>query len=105
MLKASEYKAAMRLKSAVEFPAQRASGSQQRIVGRLCVICGARVRNQNPKTTTCDPTCTRAKHAGRTRKEQIEHEMAVDEYNDCCAGHAHLWQDTDEIRVKRKARI
>ena len=29
MLKASEYKAAMRLKSAVEFPARRASGSAE----------------------------------------------------------------------------
>jgi uncharacterized CHY-type Zn-finger protein len=48
----------------------------QRFVRRLCVICGA-----------------------------IEHEMAIDEYNDCMAGHAHLWYDTDEPRVKRKARI
>jgi hypothetical protein len=31
--------------------------------------------------------------------------MAIDEYNDCMAGHAHLWQPTDEIGVKRKARI
>jgi hypothetical protein len=77
----------------------------QRFVRRLCVICGAKVRNQNPKTNTCDPICTRAKHASRTRQEQIEHEMAIDEYNDCMAGHAHLWYDTDEPRVKRKARI
>ena len=70
-----------------------------------CIVCGARVKNINPKTNTCDPTCTRAKHANRTRQEQIEHEMAIDEYNDCMAGYAHLWQPTDEIGVKRKARI
>jgi hypothetical protein len=77
----------------------------KQLVVRLCVVCGARVRNMNPKTNTCDPTCTRAKHANRTRQEQNEHEMAIDEYNDCMAGHAHLWYDTDSPRVKRKARI
>ena len=44
---------------------------------RCCVIpdCGATIRNINPKCTTCGPTCTRAKHAGRTRKKQIEYEL------------------------------
>ena len=48
-----------------------------RMVRRVCVVsdCGARVRNQNPKTKTCSPECTRAKHAGRTREEQIRYEM------------------------------
>jgi hypothetical protein len=70
---------------------------------RACEICGAKVRNMNPRTTTCDPVCTRAKHAGRTRKEQIEHEMAIDEYNDCMAGHAELWKGI-EPGLKRKTR-
>lgn len=43
---------------------------------RKCVVCGARVTNRNPKTTTCDPTCTNAKHAGWTREKQISHEMS-----------------------------
>jgi hypothetical protein len=43
---------------------------------RACILCGARVRNQNPKTNTCDPICTRAKHAGRDRQGQIEYELA-----------------------------
>ena len=50
---------------------------------RSCEICGARVRNQNPKTTTCDPICTAAKHGGRTRQQQIEWEMANEQYDDC----------------------
>lgn len=61
--------------------------SLHRMVGRLCVICGARVRNQNPKTTTCDETCTAARNAGRTRIEQIRWELAnpnVDENPPCC---------------------
>lgn len=28
---------------------------------RTCEVCGARVRNLNPKTTTCSPGCTKAK--------------------------------------------
>jgi len=45
-----------------------------------CVVCGADIKKsrhgrQEPwseKTgvNTCDPVCTRAKHAGRTREEQ-----------------------------------
>lgn len=42
---------------------------------RKCVICDARVRNINPKTKTCDPTCTRARKHGRTRQEQFRAEM------------------------------
>lgn len=36
---------------------------------RKCVICGARVRNQNPKTTTCDSICTLAKRLGLSRNQ------------------------------------
>lgn len=38
---------------------------------RLCEICGALVRNINPKVTTCGPICTEAKHKGRTHKHQM----------------------------------
>lgn len=38
---------------------------------RLCVICGARVRNQNPKTTTCCPDCTAVKN-GKPPTEEPE---------------------------------
>lgn len=54
---------------------------------RRCVICGARVRNQNPKTTTCDEVCTGAKRTGRTRQEQLKWEMEHAEANiECCDG-------------------
>ena len=43
---------------------------------RKCAVCGARVKNRNSKTVTCDPVCTKAYHAGRTRQEQIELENA-----------------------------
>lgn len=43
---------------------------------RLCIVCGAKVRNQNPKTNTCDEICTRAKHSVRTRQGQIEWEIS-----------------------------
>ncbi len=38
---------------------------------RLCIICGAKVRNLNPKVNTCGPICTEAKHKGRTHKHQM----------------------------------
>lgn len=41
---------------------------------RLCDICDALVTNDNPATTTCSPTCTRARAAGRTREQQISYE-------------------------------
>lgn len=44
---------------------------------KTCIICGARVRNSNPKTNTCRPICTRAKHAGRKLAEQQRHEMEL----------------------------
>lgn len=47
---------------------------------RKCVICGATVINRNPKTTTCDPVCTRAKHAGKTRLEQTQEDMRREEW-------------------------
>jgi hypothetical protein len=51
------------------------------LAGR-CVICGARVVNMNPKCFTCDPICTRARHSGRTRDEQIRQEMIEDQQRD-----------------------
>lgn len=42
---------------------------------RTCVICGAKVRNQNPKVDTCDSTCTAAKKSGRNRTEQVRVEL------------------------------
>lgn len=35
---------------------------------RLCVVCGARVRNINPRVVTCSPNCT-ARHHGRPAPE------------------------------------
>lgn len=42
---------------------------------RRCVVCGAKVRQWNPLCVTCDPVCTRARHEGRTRDQQIRQEM------------------------------
>lgn len=42
---------------------------------RLCIICGARVRNLNKKVNTCSPVCTRAKHNKRTLEEQNKFEI------------------------------
>lgn len=36
---------------------------------RKCIICGARVRNRNPKTETCDPICTFARKIRVSRNE------------------------------------
>lgn len=36
---------------------------------RKCVICGAKVRNRNPKTTTCDSICTLSKRLGLSRNQ------------------------------------
>jgi hypothetical protein len=41
---------------------------------RRCVICGASVRNMNPKCNTCSPDCTKAKHAGLTLAEFYQRE-------------------------------
>ncbi len=39
-----------------------------------CVVCGAKLNYKRlrtcPNANTCDPVCTRAKHAKRTRTEQ-----------------------------------
>ena len=45
---------------------------------RLCVVCGARVTNTNPKVSTCDAVCGRARRAGRTRAQQHAADMAED---------------------------
>ena len=78
--------------------------SSERVRRRPCVICGARVVNTNPKTNTCDSICTRAKHAGRTRQEQIEYEMDIDGHEDYMAHRAHMFSPTDEPGVKRRER-
>jgi predicted nucleic acid-binding Zn ribbon protein len=46
---------------------------------RLCVICGARVRNQNPKTTTCSPFCTQVLKTGKTRDQLIAEDCKIDD--------------------------
>ena len=43
---------------------------------RLCVMCGAKVINHNPKTQTCQPLCTRARYNNRTMQQQLEYELA-----------------------------
>lgn len=35
---------------------------------RICIICGARVTNQNPKANTCDTICTFARDHSLTRE-------------------------------------
>lgn len=44
---------------------------------RLCVICGAEVRNANPKTATCSSRCTRARDEGLETLEQLERFDAI----------------------------
>ncbi len=48
---------------------------------RKCIICEARVRNQNPspKIDTCDSVCRGAKESGRTRAEQFRVEMEAED--------------------------
>lgn len=43
---------------------------------RLCVVCGARVRNINPRVVTCSPDCT-AKHHRRPAPEGRPVEMCI----------------------------
>jgi len=45
---------------------------------RKCIICGARVTNINPRSNTCDPVCTRAKHNEVDRPTQIRLDLAYD---------------------------
>lgn len=49
---------------------------------RKCMVCGAAVRNINPKTRTCDPICTRARNNGLTRTEQIKLDLIKDEQSE-----------------------
>jgi hypothetical protein len=46
---------------------------------RKCVICGARVTNQNPLTTTCDGICTRARNNNISRFQQVIRDMEREE--------------------------
>lgn len=43
---------------------------------RICIICGARVRNKNTKTKTCDSICTFAKEKGLDRNAAA-HQLAI----------------------------
>ena len=42
---------------------------------RLCVICGAKVRNMNPKTKTCSELCTEQLRTGKSL-EQLTREAS-----------------------------
>ena len=55
---------------------------------RRCVVCGAYVRNQNPRTVTCDSICTRAKHNNITRNEQVIRDIQKEE-----AEERELWRN------------
>lgn len=46
---------------------------------RKCIVCGAAVRNMNPKTVTCDPICTRARNSNISRYDQIMRDIAEEE--------------------------
>lgn len=46
---------------------------------RKCVVCGAAVRNMNPRTVTCDPICTRAKNNNITREAQVIRDIQKEE--------------------------
>jgi hypothetical protein len=46
---------------------------------RKCVVCGAAVKNMNPRTVTCDPICTRAKNNNITREEQVVRDLKKEE--------------------------
>lgn len=52
---------------------------------RACTVCGARVRNHNPKVTQCDRVCIAAAKAGRTREQQLADDLknpsAIDDEN------------------------
>jgi hypothetical protein len=54
---------------------------------RKCEVCGAAVRNMNPKTKTCDPICTRARNNNITRAEQIVRDIQQEE-----AEERELWR-------------
>ena len=65
---------------------------------RLCQICGARVRNLNPRVTTCDGLCTRAKKNGVSYSDQVILDMEEDE-------RASELRDRDESHFRNRARI
>jgi len=54
---------------------------------RKCEICGAKVTNINPKCTTCDPVCTRAKHNGIDRVRQIALDIVEDNRREMILSH------------------
>jgi hypothetical protein len=44
---------------------------------RACIVCGARVRNINPKCNTCSPFCTEIKRTGKTRDELVREDSQI----------------------------
>jgi hypothetical protein len=48
-------------------------------MSRPCEICGARVTNMNPKTTTCSSVCKRAKRNGLSRELQVKRDIRQEE--------------------------
>jgi len=63
---------------------------------KLCVICGASVKNHNPKTTTCQPLCTRAKHNKRSHQEQVAYELAHPDFDFDTPINANNWDEPVE---------
>jgi predicted nucleic acid-binding Zn ribbon protein len=55
---------------------------------RKCVVCGAAVKNMNPKCNTCDSICTRAKNNNITRNEQVIRDIQQEE-----AEERELWRN------------
>jgi hypothetical protein len=63
---------------------------------RKCVICGARIRNPNKKTTTCGSLCTKIKKSGMTREEYVRRSCEIDEYE---------LEEQDKIRARQNREI
>jgi hypothetical protein len=82
---------------------------KEKTLRRVCVVCGARVRNQNPKTKTCDSICTAARKAGRNRSTQIawelKHPTTMDVALEFCPGcgmyvsQCQCWDAVNHISV------
>ena len=51
-------------------------------MSKRCVVCGVLFKDVRKyhNANTCDPLCTRAKHAKRTREEQIIFEVDLENH-------------------------
>lgn len=58
-----------------------------------CTVCGARLRGFHFGADTCDSTCTRAKHSGRTRGGQQDYEMQREQ---------EAWADRDHEEQRHR---